>query len=31
LGEAWQVTLHDDLLRDLRDLLREENVKVIYS
>jgi DNA polymerase III subunit alpha len=31
LGEAWQVTLHDDLLRDLRDLLQEENVKVIYS
>jgi DNA polymerase III subunit alpha len=31
LGEAWQVTLHDDLLRDLRVLLREENVKVIYS
>ncbi len=31
LGEDWQVTLHDDLLRDLRALLREENVKVIYS
>jgi DNA polymerase-3 subunit alpha len=31
LGEAWQVTLHDDLLRDLRDLLQEENVKVIYG
>ena len=31
LGEAWQVTLHDDLLRDLRMLLREENVKVIYG
>jgi DNA polymerase-3 subunit alpha len=31
LGDAWQVTLHDDLLRDLRDLLHEENVKVIYS
>ncbi|MEO8332059.1 MAG: DNA polymerase III subunit alpha [Gallionella sp.] len=31
LGEAWQVTLHDDLLRDLRDLLREENVKVVYG
>ena len=31
LGEAWQVTLHDDLLRDLRGLLHEENVKVIYA
>ena len=31
LGEAWQVTLHDDLLRDLRSMLQEENVKVIYS
>jgi DNA polymerase-3 subunit alpha len=31
LGEAWQVTLHDDLLNDLRDLLQEENVKVIYG
>ena len=31
LGEAWQVTLHDDLLNDLRQLLQEENVKVIYS
>jgi DNA polymerase-3 subunit alpha len=31
LGEDWQVTLHDDLLRDLRVLLRDENVKVIYS
>jgi DNA polymerase-3 subunit alpha len=31
LGEAWQVTLHDDLLRDLRDLLKEENVKLVYS
>ena len=27
LGEAWQVTLHDDLLRDLRELLQAENVK----
>jgi len=25
------VTLHDDLLRDLRELLQEENVKVIYG
>ncbi|HTN94264.1 MAG TPA: DNA polymerase III subunit alpha [Gallionella sp.] len=31
LGEAWQVTLHDDLLRDLRELLQAENVKVIYG
>ena len=31
LGEDWQVTLHDDLLRDLRDLLEAENVKVVYG
>jgi DNA polymerase-3 subunit alpha len=31
LGEDWQVTLHDDLLRDLRTLLQEDNVKVVYS
>jgi DNA polymerase-3 subunit alpha len=31
LGESWQVTLHDDLLRDLRGLLKEENVQVIYG
>jgi len=31
LGEAWQVTLHEDLLHDLRELLQAENVKVIYS
>jgi len=31
LGEAWQVTLHDDLLRELRDLLKPENVKVVYG
>ncbi len=31
LGETWQVTLHDDLLHDLRDLLHEENVKVVYN
>ena len=30
LGEAWQVTLHDDLLRSLRDALRPENVKIAY-
>jgi len=31
LGEAWQVTLHDDLLRDLLHLLKEENVRVAYE
>jgi DNA polymerase-3 subunit alpha len=31
LGETWQVTLHEDVLRDLRDLLKEENVKVVYG
>jgi DNA polymerase-3 subunit alpha len=31
LGEAWQVTLHDDLLHDLRELLQAENVKVVYG
>ena len=31
LGEDWQVTLHDDLLRDLRELLHEDNVKVVYG
>jgi len=31
LGEAWQVTLHDDLLCDLRSLLQTENVQVVYS
>jgi DNA polymerase-3 subunit alpha len=31
LGEDWQVTLHDDLLRDLRDLLKAENVNVVYG
>jgi len=30
-GEAWQVTLHDDLLRDLRGLLQAENVKAVYG
>ncbi|MDE2119015.1 MAG: DNA polymerase III subunit alpha, partial [Betaproteobacteria bacterium] len=30
-GEAWQVTLHDDLVRSLRDLLQAENVKVVYG
>ncbi|HEU0188307.1 MAG TPA: DNA polymerase III subunit alpha [Gallionellaceae bacterium] len=31
LGEAWQVTLHDDLLHGLRELLQAENVKVVYG
>jgi DNA polymerase III subunit alpha len=31
LGEAPQVTLHDDLLHGLRELLQAENVKVIYA
>ncbi|MFZ2540296.1 MAG: DNA polymerase III subunit alpha [Gallionella sp.] len=31
LGEDWQVTLHNDLLRDLRELLHDENVKVVYN
>jgi len=31
LGEAWQVTLHDDLLNGLRELLQPENVKVVYG
>ena len=31
LGEAWQVTLHEDLLRDLGKLLQAENVKVVYG
>ncbi|OGS93520.1 MAG: hypothetical protein A2061_01310 [Gallionellales bacterium GWA2_59_43] len=30
LDQTWQVTLHDDLLRDLRGLLQAENVKVVY-
>jgi DNA polymerase III subunit alpha len=31
LGDAWQVTLHEDLLVDLRELLQPENVKIIYQ
>jgi DNA polymerase-3 subunit alpha len=31
LGETWQVTLSDDLLRDLRSLLKTENVDVLYA
>ncbi len=31
LGEAWQVTLADELLNDLRLVLQAENVEVTYS
>ena len=31
LGEAWQVTLHDDLLYGLQELLQAENVKIVYA
>jgi len=31
LGSVWQVTLHDELLRDLRAVLGAENVNVVYS
>jgi DNA polymerase-3 subunit alpha len=31
LGETWQVSLHDDLLRDLCEALQPENVKVVYG
>ena len=31
LGETWNVTLQDELLRDLRVLLRPENVQVVYD
>ena len=31
LGEAWNITLHDDLLNDLTALLKIENVKVVYG
>jgi hypothetical protein len=31
LGETWQVTLSEDLLRDLRSLLKTENVDVLYA
>ncbi|MEQ1525838.1 MAG: DNA polymerase III subunit alpha [Gallionella sp.] len=30
LSEAWNITLHDDLLNDLTALLKIENVKVVY-
>jgi DNA polymerase-3 subunit alpha len=31
LNESWQVTLSNDLLRDLHGLLQVENVQVVYS
>jgi len=31
LGEDWQVTLHDDLLRVLNEMLKTENVQVVYN
>ena len=31
LGEAWQVTLADELLADLRTALRPESVKIVYA
>jgi DNA polymerase-3 subunit alpha len=31
LGETWKVTLQEDLLRDLRELLQPENVQVVYG
>ncbi|MEQ1629411.1 MAG: DNA polymerase III subunit alpha, partial [Gallionella sp.] len=31
LGESWNVTLQDDLLRDLGELLQPENVRVEYG
>ncbi|MCX7193359.1 MAG: DNA polymerase III subunit alpha [Proteobacteria bacterium] len=30
-GGAWQVTLSDELLNELRELLRPENVQVVYG
>ncbi len=30
LGEGWRVQLHDNLLKNLKERLREENVQVVY-
>jgi DNA polymerase-3 subunit alpha len=30
LGEAWRVTLHDELIRSLAEWLRPENVNIVY-
>jgi DNA polymerase-3 subunit alpha len=31
LGEAWRVSLHDDLIRSLNDWLSPENVRIVYN
>jgi DNA polymerase-3 subunit alpha len=31
LGEAWQVSLPDLLINDLRTLLGEDNVRIVYA
>ncbi len=31
LGESWKVTLHDDMLNELRGLLGVENVEIVYG
>ena len=31
MGEAWCVTLPDGMLNDLRGLLGEKNVRVVYG
>ncbi len=31
LGDAWNVTLPDGMLNDLRGLLSERNVRVVYG
>jgi len=30
LGDAWRVSLHDDLIRSLADWLKPENVRIVY-
>jgi DNA polymerase-3 subunit alpha len=31
LGEAWRVSLHDDLIRSLAGWLKPENVRIVYQ
>jgi DNA polymerase-3 subunit alpha len=31
LGDEWRVSLHEDLLRRLRELLGEQAVRVVYA
>lgn len=31
LGDAWRVSLHDDLIRSLHDWLSPENVRIVYN